>query len=100
MDTWYSIARLTPGGRGSLALVVLVHHGDGNSDNKAMAGEARQPWLTTLLGERDSDIQHIMTGPCWYCPCVLGHGSLISCYFLSRGAHFGFSGCGVPAFQG
>ena len=39
----------------------------------------------------------MVRGICWHCPSLLGHGGCISCYFISRGAQFGFSGCGVSA---
>ena len=60
-------------------------------------GEAHQPWLATHLGEGNSESKPIVRGICWHCPILPGHGSNISCYFLSRGAHFGLTGCDVPA---
>ena len=61
-------------------------------------GETRYPWLAIHLGERNSEFKPIVRGICWDCPILLGHGSLISCYFPCRVAKFWLLGCGVPAF--
>ena len=65
----------------------------------SLVGEIHQPWLATYLGEGNSEFKPILRGICWHCPSLLGHGSWISCYFLSRGAQFGLSGCDVSAFS-
>ena len=56
-------------------------------------GEARQPWLTTHLGEGYSYSKPTAREPCWHCLNLLDHGGWISCFFMSREAHSGFLLC-------
>ena len=76
---------------GQMGLVCL---GEGNSDNKRTGMRG----LACHLGEGSSDFKPMVRRPCWHCSSLLGHGCSTSCFFLSRGAQFVFSGIGFPIF--
>ena len=98
-STWSSITRQAHSGRvGHVSLGRLPTFERGTPIINPRIGEARQPWLATHIGDGNSYFKPIARGTCWHCQSLLGHGSWISCHFLSRGAQFGFSGCGVTAF--